>query len=331
MKRVAINGFGRIGRNFFRAYLERSPDYEVVAVNDLGDPKTMAHLLRFDSLLGPLDEEVRADSETITVGERRVRALSIPDPAALPWQELEIDVVVESTGRFAQRDKAQAHLDAGARTVVISAVASDADATIVLGVNDGVYDPDRHRIVSNASCTTNCVTPLAKVLLDAFGIERGFMTTVHAYTATQPVLDTPKQDLRRARAAAINLIPTTTGATRALGVVLPELEGKIGAMAIRAPVPVGSIVDLVVELGRPVERDEVNAAFRAAAEAGPLAGILRYADEPLVSSDIVRSPYSCVFDSELTMTSGSLAKVFGWYDNEWGYSCRLVELVGRMQ
>jgi glyceraldehyde 3-phosphate dehydrogenase len=331
MKRVAINGFGRIGRNFFRAYLERSPDYEVVAVNDLGDPKTMAHLLRFDSLLGPLDEEVRADSETITVGERRLRALSIPDPAALPWQELEIDVVVESTGRFAQRDKAQAHLDAGARTVVISAVASDADATIVLGVNDGVYDPDRHRIVSNASCTTNCVTPLAKVLLDAFGIERGFMTTVHAYTATQPVLDTPKQDLRRARAAAINLIPTTTGATRALGVVLPELEGKIGAMAIRAPVPVGSIVDLVVELGRPVERDEVNAAFRAAAEAGPLAGILRYADEPLVSSDIVRSPYSCVFDSELTMTSGSLAKVFGWYDNEWGYSCRLVELVGRMQ
>jgi glyceraldehyde 3-phosphate dehydrogenase len=331
MKRVAINGFGRIGRNFFRAYLERSPDYEVVAVNDLGDPKTMAHLLRFDSLLGPLDEEVRAESETITVGERRVRALSIPDPAALPWQELEIDVVVESTGRFAQRDKAQAHLDAGARTVVISAVASDADATIVLGVNDGVYDPDRHRIVSNASCTTNCVTPLAKVLLDAFGIERGFMTTVHAYTATQPVLDTPKQDLRRARAAAINLIPTTTGATRALGVVLPELEGKIGAMAIRAPVPVGSIVDLVVELGRPVERDEVNAAFRAAAEAGPLAGILRYADEPLVSSDIVRSPYSCVFDSELTMTSGSLAKVFGWYDNEWGYSCRLVELVGRMQ
>jgi glyceraldehyde 3-phosphate dehydrogenase len=331
MKRVAINGFGRIGRNFFRAYLERSPDYEVVAVNDLGDPKTMAHLLRFDSLLGPLDEEVRADSETITVGERRVRALSIPDPAALPWQELEIDVVVESTGRFAQRDKAQAHLDAGARTVVISAVASDADATIVLGVNDGLYDPDRHRIVSNASCTTNCVTPLAKVLLDAFGIERGFMTTVHAYTATQPVLDTPKQDLRRARAAAINLIPTTTGATRALGVVLPELEGKIGAMAIRAPVPVGSIVDLVVELGRPVERDEVNAAFRAAAEAGPLAGILRYADEPLVSSDIVRSPYSCVFDSELTMTSGSLAKVFGWYDNEWGYSCRLVELVGRMQ
>jgi glyceraldehyde 3-phosphate dehydrogenase len=331
MKRVAINGFGRIGRNFFRAYLERSPDYEVVAVNDLGDPKTMAHLLRFDSLLGPLDEEVRAESETITVGERRVRALSIPDPAALPWQELEIDVVVESTGRFAQRDKAQAHLDAGARTVVISAVASDADATIVLGVNDGVYDPDRHRIVSNASCTTNCVTPVAKVLLDAFGIERGFMTTVHAYTATQPVLDTPKQDLRRARAAAINLIPTTTGATRALGVVLPELEGKIGAMAIRAPVPVGSIVDLVVELGRPVERDEVNAAFRAAAEAGPLAGILRYADEPLVSSDIVRSPYSCVFDSELTMTSGSLAKVFGWYDNEWGYSCRLVELVGRMQ
>jgi glyceraldehyde 3-phosphate dehydrogenase len=291
----------------------------------------MAHLLRFDSVLGLLPEEVRADSDTISVGERRLRSLSIPEPAALPWRELEVDVVVESTGRFEERDKARAHLDAGAGTVVISAVANDADVTLVLGVNDGAYDPGQHRIVSNASCTTNCVAPMAKVLQDMFAIERGFMTTVHAYTATQPVLDAPHKDLRRARAAAINLVPTTTGATRALGTVLPELEGKIGALSIRAPVPVGSIVDLVVALGRPVERDEVNAAFRAAAEEGPLRGILSYSEEPLVSSDIVGSSYSCIFDSELTMTSGSLVKVFGWYDNEWGYSCRLVDLVGRLQ
>jgi glyceraldehyde 3-phosphate dehydrogenase (phosphorylating) len=331
MKRVAVNGFGRIGRNFFRAYLERSPDFEIVAVNDLGDPKTMAHLLQFDSLLGPLGEEVEANGGTVTVGDRRLRALSISEPAQLPWRELDIDIVVESTGRFERRGQAQAHLDAGARTVVISAVAPDADLMVVLGVNDEAYDPDRHRIVSNASCTTNCVTPMGKVLHDAFGIERGFMTTVHAYTATQPLLDAPHKDLRRARAAAINLIPTTTGATRALGVILPELEGKIGALAIRAPVPVGSIVDLVVDLQRPVEREQVNAAFKDASEDGALLGILGYSEEPLVSSDIVKSPYSCIFDSELTMASGSLVKVFGWYDNEWGYSCRLVDLVGRLQ
>jgi glyceraldehyde 3-phosphate dehydrogenase len=327
MTRVAINGFGRIGRNFLRAYLERRPDYEVVALNDIGDVKTMAHLLEFDSVLGRLNEQVDADSETMTVGKHRLRAFSIPEPEKLPWRELDIDVVVESTGRFEKREKARAHLDAGAGSVVISAVANDADVTLVLGVNDDAYDPNRHRIVSNASCTTNCVTPLAKVLHDAFTIERGFMTTVHAYTPTQPVLDAPHKDLRRARAAAINLIPTTTGATRALGTVLPELEGKIGALAIRAPVPVGSIVDLTLDLARTVERDEVNAAFRTAAERGALLGILRYADEPLVSSDIVGSSYSCIFDSELTMTSGSLVKVFGWYDNEWGYSCRLVDLV----
>jgi glyceraldehyde 3-phosphate dehydrogenase len=327
MRRVAINGFGRIGRNFLRASLERRPDYEIVAVNDLGDPTTMAHLLQFDSLLGPLPVEVVAGPETIRAGELGLRAFSIPEPESLPWRDLDVDVVVEATGRFEERNKAQAHLDAGAGSVVISAVANDADVTLVLGVNDEAYDPDRHRIVSNASCTTNCVTPLAKVLHDAFGIERGFMTTVHAYTATQRVLDAPHKDLRRARAAAINLIPTTTGATRALGTVLPELEGRIGGIAIRAPIPVGSIVDLVVEASRPVGRDEVNAAFRDAAENGPLRGILRYADEPLVSSDIVRSSYSCIFDSELTMVSGSLVKVFGWYDNEWGYSCRLVDLV----
>jgi glyceraldehyde 3-phosphate dehydrogenase len=329
MTRVAINGFGRIGRNFLRAYLARRPDYEVVAVNDLGDVKTMAHLLEFDSLLGRLTEEVNADASTITIGDRELRAFSIPDPADLPWRELGIEVVVESTGRFTKRDQAQTHLEAGAGSVVISAVANDADVMVVLGVNDDAYDPERHRIVSNASCTTNCVTPLAKVLHDAFAIERGFMTTVHAYTASQPVLDAPHKDLRRARAAAINLIPTTTGATRALGTVLPELAGKIDAIAIRAPIAVGSLVDLVVELGRPAERDEVNAAFRSAAEA-PLSGILRYADEPLVSTDIVRSPYSCVFDSQLTMAQDSLVKVFGWYDNEWGYSCRLVDLVERV-
>jgi glyceraldehyde 3-phosphate dehydrogenase len=329
MARVAINGFGRIGRNFLRASLERRPDYEVVAVNDLGDVRTMAHLLEFDSLLGRLNQKVSSTAETIQVGERTLRALSIPEPKDLPWSELGIDVVVESTGRFTKHDQAQAHLEAGAARVVVSAVANDADVMLVLGVNDDAYDPERHRIVSNASCTTNCVTPLAKVLHDAFAIERGVMTTVHAYTASQPVLDAPHKDLRRARAAALNLIPTTTGATRALGTILPDLAGKIDAIAIRAPIPVGSLVDLVVQLRRPVERDDVNAAFRSAADAA-LRGILQYADEPLVSTDIVRSPYSCVFDSQLTMARDSLVKVFGWYDNEWGYSCRLVDLVERI-
>jgi glyceraldehyde 3-phosphate dehydrogenase len=328
MKRVAINGFGRIGRNFLRAYLETRPDYEIVAINDLGDVQTMAHLLEFDSLLGRLNVEVSAEPETITVDGRQLQAFSIQEPKDLPWGELDIDVVVESTGRFTKRDQAQGHLDAGAHSVVISAVANDADVMLVLGVNDDAYHPKRHRIVSNASCTTNCVTPLAKVLHDAFAIERGFMTTIHAYTASQPVLDAPHKDLRRARAAAINLIPTSTGATRALGTVLPDLAGKIDAIAIRAPIPVGSIVDLVVQLGRPADRDEVNAVFQGAAD-GPLRGILRYADDPLVSTDIVHSPYSCIFDSQLTMAQGSLVKVFGWYDNEWGYSCRLVDLVER--
>ena len=326
MTRVAINGFGRIGRNFLRASLAENRGFEVVAVNDIGDAKTMAHLLQFDSILGRLPEDVAVGPDTISVGERRLQALSIAAPERLPWRELGIDVVVESTGRFEKHAQAQAHLDAGAGSVVISAVSGDADVMVVLGVNDGALDPSRHRVVSNASCTTNCVTPMAKVLDDAFGIEHGFMTTVHAYTPSQPVLDSPHKDLRRARAAAINLIPTTTGATRALGKVLPELEGKIGGLAIRAPIPVGSIVDLVVQVSRPVDRDQVNEAFRAAAQ-GPLAGILRYADEPLVSTDIVGSPYSCVFDSELTQVEGSLVEALGWYDNEWGYSCRLVDLV----
>ena len=330
MTRVAINGFGRIGRNFYRAYLKRQPGYDVVAVNDIGAPETMGHLLAFDSVLGPLGEDVQADGETITVGERTLRALSVADPAQLPWRELEIDVVLESTGRFEHREKAQAHLDAGARTVLVSAVASDADVTLVLGVNDDAYDPERHHVISMASCTTNCVTPMAKVLHDRFGIERGFMTTVHAYTPTQALLDGPHKDLRRARAAAINLIPTSTGATRALGAVLPELQGKIGALAIRAPVPDGSIVDLVCELAQLADRDAVNAGFAEAAAAAPLDGILAYSEQPLVSTDILHSPYSCVFDSQLTMTNEPLVKVFGWYDNEWGYSCRLVDLVGRL-
>ena len=329
MTRVAINGFGRIGRTFLRAYLERRPDFEIVALNDLGEMQTMAHLLEFDSVYGRLNQEVGAEEKTITVGGLELQALSIPEPKDLPWRELGVDVVVESTGRFGKRDQAQAHLDAGAQSVVISAVANDADVMVVLGVNDDAYDPERHRVISNASCTTNCVTPLAKVLHDAFGIERGFMTTVHAYTASQALLDGPHKDLRRARAAAINLIPTTTGATGALGTILPDLAGKIDALAIRAPIPVGSVVDLVIELGRPGDREAVNAAFRGAAE-GPLDGILRYADEPLVSTDIVGSPYSCVFDSQLTMAQDSLVKVFGWYDNEWGYSSRLVDLVERV-
>ncbi len=330
MTRVAINGFGRIGRNFFRASLERSAGFEIVAINDLGDPETMAHLLAHDSLLGPLGEQVQIDGQSMIVGDHELRALSIADPAALPWAELGIDVVVESTGHFEKRAQAQEHLNAGARRVVISAVANDSDVTIVLGVNDDAYDPERHRIVSNASCTTNCVTPLARVLNDAFTIERGFMTTVHAYTPTQPVLDSPRRDLRRARAAAINLIPTSTGATRALGTVLPELDGKIGGMAVRAPVPVGPAAALVVELGRRVGAAEVNDAVRHAAAEQRLSGILRYSDQPLVSSDIVHSPYSCIFDSELTMANQSLIKVFGWYDNEWAYSCRLADLVDRL-
>jgi glyceraldehyde 3-phosphate dehydrogenase len=326
MTRVAINGLGRIGRNFLRAWLDKNAGFEIVAVNDIGELTTMAHLLQYDSILGRLPDQVSLGPEVIRVGGHELRALSIAEPERLPWRELGIDVVVESTGRFAKREKAKAHLDAGAASVVISAAAEDADVMVVMGVNDAALDLDRHRIISNASCTTNCVTPMAKVLEDAFGIEHGFMTTVHAYTTSQPVLDSPHKDLRRARAAGINLIPTTTGATRALGKVLPALEGRIGGLAIRAPIPVGSIVDLVVQLSRPASRDEVNAVFRKAAESS-LAGIIGYADEPLVSTDIVGLPYSCVFDSELTSVEGALVKTLGWYDNEWGYSCRLVDLV----
>jgi glyceraldehyde 3-phosphate dehydrogenase len=327
--RVGINGFGRIGRNFFRAALERDADFEIVAFNDLGDLKTMAHLLKYDSILGPLRAGVEIGTGTVTAAGKELKVLAERDPAQLPWADLGVDVVLESTGFFTDRESASKHLQAGAKKVIISAPATDPDLTIVLGVNDGDYDPERHHIISNASCTTNCVAPLAKVLHDRFGIERGFMTTIHAYTNDQHVLDLPHKDLRRARAAAINLIPTSTGAARAIGLVLPDLKGKVDGLSVRAPVPTGSVTDLVVHLGREASVDEIKAAYREAAD-GPLEGILQYTSDPIVSSDIVHSQYSCVFDSELTMANGPEAKVFGWYDNEWGYSCRLVDLVGKL-
>jgi glyceraldehyde 3-phosphate dehydrogenase len=327
--RVGINGFGRIGRNFFRAALERDADFEIVAFNDLGDTKTMAHLLKYDSNLGPLAGEVKVSGGSVTAAGIELRVLGERDPAQLPWADLGVDVVLESTGFFTDRESAAKHLEAGAKKVVISAPATDPDITIVLGVNDGDYDAERHHVISNASCTTNCVAPLAKVLHDRFVVERGFMTTIHAYTNDQHVLDLPHKDLRRARAAAINLIPTSTGAARAIGLVLPDLKGKVDGLSVRAPVPTGSVTDLVVTLGREASADEIKAAYREAAD-GPLAGILEYTADPIVSSDIVHSQYSCIFDSELTMANGNLAKVFGWYDNEWGYSCRLVDLVERL-
>jgi glyceraldehyde 3-phosphate dehydrogenase (phosphorylating) len=327
--RVGINGFGRIGRNFFRAQHALGSDIEIVALNDLGDAKTMAHLLKYDSNLGPFQGEVELADGTLRAAGEEVKILSERDPGALPWSDLGVDVVVESTGFFTDREGAQKHLDAGAKKVLISAPATDPDLTIVLGVNDDTYDADSHHIVSNASCTTNCVAPLAKVLHELGEIQSGFMTTIHAYTNDQVILDFPHKDLRRARAAAINLIPTSTGAAKAIGLVLPELQGKVDGISVRAPVATGSLTDLVVTLGRETGVDEVNAAFRAASS-GPLEGLLQYADDPIVSTDINGSPYSCIFDSPLTMVRGSTVKVFGWYDNEWGYSCRLVDLIGRL-
>ena len=327
--RVGINGFGRIGRNFFRALHSLGADIEIVALNDLGDANTMAHLLRYDSNLGPFSGEVELADGVIRAGGQEMRMLSERDPAALPWGDLGVDVVLESTGFFTTREGAQKHLDAGARKVVISAPATEPDITLVLGVNDDSYDAASHHIVSNASCTTNCVAPMAKILHRLAEIESGFMTTIHAYTNDQQVLDLPHKDLRRARAAAINLIPTSTGAAKAIGVVMPELKGKVDGISVRAPVPTGSITDLVVALGRDVTVDEINDAFETAAK-GPLTGILQYAIDPLVSTDVNGSPYSCIFDSQLTMAHGRTANVFGWYDNEWGYSCRLVDLVQRL-
>jgi glyceraldehyde 3-phosphate dehydrogenase len=327
--RVGINGFGRIGRNFFRAQHTLAADLEIVALNDLGDAETMAHLLRYDSNLGPFQGEVGLADGVLHAAGEEVRMLSERDPAALPWRELGVDIVLESTGFFTDRAGAQKHLDAGAKKVVISAPATDPDITIVLGVNDDTYDPGAHHIVSNASCTTNCVAPLAKVLHELGVIESGFMTTIHAYTNDQVILDFPHKDLRRARAAAINLIPTSTGAAKAIGLVMPELQGKVDGISVRAPVATGSLTDLVVTLGRETSVDEVKDAYRAAAS-GPLDGILQYGEDPIVSTDINGSAYSCIFDSELTMAHGKTVKVFGWYDNEWGYSCRLVDLIGKL-
>ena len=328
--KVGINGFGRIGRNFFRAKVAKGADIDVVAINDLADAGTMAHLLAYDSVLGRLEGGASAGDGTITASGEQFKVLSERDPKNLPWADLGVDVVLESTGFFTKRDQAQLHLDAGAPKVVISAPATDPDVTIVIGVNDETYDKSAHKIISNASCTTNCVAPMAKVLHDAFGIEQGFMTTIHAYTNDQRILDLPHKDLRRARAAAINLIPTSTGAARAIGVVMPALKGKVDGMSMRAPVPTGSVVDLVVRVGRDTSVDEVNEVFRSAADTGAMKGILEYSDAPLVSTDIQNSSFSCIFDSGLTMVSGNVVKVFGWYDNEWGYSCRLVDLMTRL-
>jgi glyceraldehyde 3-phosphate dehydrogenase len=323
--RVGINGFGRIGRNFWRAVHAGNTDIEVVAANDLGDLATCAHLLKYDTLLGTLDLDVSADGDVIRAGDHSIKMLAERDPAALPWGDLGVDVVIESTGRFTKAADAAQHLAGGAKKVIISAPATGEDITIVMGVNDGKYDPAQHNIISNASCTTNCVAPMAKVLNEAFGIRKGLMTTIHAYTNDQVILDFPHKDLRRARAAAQNIIPTTTGAANATGLVLPELQGKLDGYSLRVPVMDGSITDLVVDLEREATKDEVNAAFKAAAD-GPLKGLLHYTADPIVSSDIVGTPFSCTFDSLLTMSLGDQVKVFGWYDNEWGYSNRLADL-----
>ncbi|MGZ8566926.1 MAG: type I glyceraldehyde-3-phosphate dehydrogenase [Actinomycetota bacterium] len=324
--KVGVNGFGRIGRNFFRAAKETGADIDFVAVNDITDAATLAHLLKYDSVLGTYDGEVRASENGILVDGDELKVLAERDPANLPWKELGAEIVVESTGLFTDRERAAKHLEAGAQKVIISAPAKGEDLTMVLGVNDDLYDPAIHHVISNASCTTNCVAPMAKVLDDAFGIEQGFMTTIHAYTNDQSILDMPHKDLRRARAAAVNIIPTSTGAAKATGLVLPKLKGKLDGLAMRVPVPDGSVTDLVVNLEREASVEEVNAAFAAAAAEGPLAGKLVYTEDPIVSSDIVGSPASCTFDAKATMAMGSTVKVVGWYDNEWGYSSRLVDL-----
>ena len=324
--RVGINGFGRIGRNFWRAAAASGQDIEIVAVNDLTSPEVLAHLLKYDSILGKLSEDVAADGEGIKIAGSTMKVLSERDPAALPWGDLGVDVVIESTGFFTKAADARKHVDAGgAKKVIISAPASDDDITIVMGVNDNLYDGSQ-TIISNASCTTNCLAPLAKVLNDAFGIERGLMTTIHAYTADQNLQDGPHKDLRRARAAAINMVPTSTGAAKAIGLVLPALKGKLDGFAIRVPIPTGSATDLTFKASRETSVDEVNAAVKAAAE-GPLRGILSYNEDPIVSADIVTDPASCIFDAPLTKVIGDQVKVVGWYDNEWGYSNRLVDLV----
>jgi glyceraldehyde 3-phosphate dehydrogenase len=324
--KIGINGFGRIGRNYFRAALAKGSDLEIVAVNDLTDNKALAHLLKYDSITGRLDATVELEGDSIVVNGKPIKVLEERDPANLPWGELGVDIVIESTGRFTKSADARKHIQAGAKKVLVSAPASGDDvATLVLGVNEGTYDPATHDVISNASCTTNCLAPLAKVFLDEFGIERGLMTTVHAYTADQNLQDGPHSDLRRARAAALNIIPTSTGAAKALGLVIPELVGKLDGYALRVPVPTGSITDLTIETSAQVTVAQVNAAYKAAAE-GPLKGILKYTEDPIVSSDIQGDPHSCIFDAGLTKVIGTQVKVGGWYDNEWGYSNRLVDL-----
>jgi glyceraldehyde 3-phosphate dehydrogenase len=326
--RVGINGFGRIGRNFFRAAKAQGADIDFVAVNDLGSFETMAHLLQYDSVMGKLDADVGVASDGITVDGDTLKVLAERNPADLPWGDLGVDVVIESTGIFTSKDKASAHLEGGAPLVVVSAPASGADKTFVVGVNDGDFDATTDKVVSNASCTTNCFVPMVKVLDDTFGVEKGFMTTIHAYTGDQALVDGPHSDLRRARAAAINIIPTSTGAARATSLVMQSMEGKLDGTALRVPVPTGSITDFTAVLTKEATADAINEAFAKAAADGPLSNVLDYSEDPLVSTDIVGSPASCTFDSGLTMASGNLAKISGWYDNEWGYSNRLVDLVG---
>ena len=330
--RVGINGFGRIGRNVFRAAHERNADIEWVGVNDLVDSKTLAHLLKYDSVYGPYAGTVEHTDDAIVVDGKEIKVTAERDPAALPWGDLGADVVIESTGLFTKREDAQKHLDAGAQKVIISAPATDPDVTVALGVNfDDAYDADQHHIISNASCTTNCLAPVAKVLHETFGIENGLMTTIHAYTADQRLQDMPHKDLRRARAAAINLIPASTGAAKAVGLVLPDLQGKLTGFAVRAPVPTGSVVDLTAVLARETTKEEINEAFKAQADTGAFEGILRYSEDPIVSSDIVKSTHSSIFDAPLTLVlDGTLVKVVSWYDNEWGYSNRCVELAQRV-
>jgi glyceraldehyde 3-phosphate dehydrogenase len=328
---AGINGFGRIGRNLFRAAHAAGADIDWVGVNDLTDAQTLAHLLKYDSILGPFPGRVEVSGDSIVVDGKELQVFAERDPAALPWSDVGADVVIESTGLFTKREAAQKHLDAGAKKVIISAPATDPDVTVAIGVNDDAYDPQSHHIISNASCTTNCLAPVAKVLNDAIGIEHGVMTTIHAYTADQNLQDGPHKDLRRARAAALNLVPTSTGAAKAIGLVIPELNGKLNGVAVRAPVPTGSVIDLVFTASRDTSAEEVNEAVKSRADTGPLVGVLKYTDDPIVSTDIVTSPYSAIFDSELTMVIGNrLVKVIAWYDNEWGYSNRLVELTQRV-
>ena len=325
--RVGINGFGRIGRNFYRAVAKQNADIEIVAVNDLGDTETMAHLLKYDSVLGNLPNEITSVENGISIDGQILKVLSARSPGDLPWGDLGVDVVIESTGIFTDRDKAAMHLDGGAPLVIVSAPANNADATFVVGVNDSDFDKENHSVISNASCTTNCFVPMVQVLDDAFGVEKGLMTTVHAYTGDQSLVDGPHSDLRRARASAINIIPTSTGAARATGLVLQAMNGKLDGISLRVPIPDGSITDFTAVLAQSPTVEEINAAFKGASESGALSGVLDFSDRPLVSSDIVGNPASCVFDSGLTMTMDNLVKVSGWYDNEWGYSNRLVDLV----